>query len=80
MVNKALAAGTLILCLISVGLTVGALHTPDWVSYEGPDGEDFTYGLFMCTDCPDGRENTSWDCVKKVNCEREDEASGDAAD
>jgi hypothetical protein len=53
MVNKVLAGINFGLCLLGVCLTIGAFYVENWTYFENNMGDEFTWGLFRCTDCPD---------------------------
>jgi hypothetical protein len=72
MVKKVLAIVSTILCICSVGLIIGAFHSKDWVKFENATGDDFKYGLWHCSDCPDTTELTSWGCIESYYCEIDD--------
>jgi hypothetical protein len=81
MANTKLAVASFMVSLLAIVFIIGAFHTKDWVYYEdvASDGtvEEITWSLFRITDGPDGFENFSWDCYKKIACEQLDEAETD---
>jgi len=50
MANKLLAGISFGMCLIAMGLTVGAFFAPNWVNYEESSARTLQYGLFECSD------------------------------
>ena len=68
MVNKVLAAISVGITLLAVGMTVGAIYAPHWVSFHSDDDTYIEYGLFIETedddDEPGSTDTTgvSWSC------------------
>ena len=68
MVNKMLAGISLGLTLVALGLTTGAIYTPNWVNFEASKTQKYEVGLFFITDDDNDADNaidlkgTDWAC------------------
>ena len=69
MANKLLAGISFGLCLVAMGLTVGAFFAPDWVNYEESSSRTLQYGLFAISDDDNDvsgsvdAKGETWDCM-----------------
>lgn len=85
MVNKVLTAISLGLTLLAVGMTIGAIYAPHWVSFHDDDDVYKEYSLFIMTDDDFDSGHTdntgeSWSCIQWQYCEFSDEYDNDVYD
>ena len=53
-----------LLAVFLIIMTIAAVMSPGWVTFEDFMDNDYTWGLVTCSDCPDESKNMEWDCWK----------------
>jgi hypothetical protein len=56
-------------------LLIASMTDPSWVTFEDFMDNDYTWGLFTCSECPDESAEMQWECWRQAGCEEDNDSA-----